>query len=217
MAIDLLLDKNTHDLIIEDGDLKLTDSKPTVLRQRMTITFRTFVNEWFANTFFGGINKEIIFNKLDGKGTVDSWFIKVINSFEEVNQIVKFDSTFDRVNRHYDLSFTVKTDEGILTLYVQAGQAISYPYDEQTSAGVVCDPADPEYQNRFYVLIHEEIPDPITWVTGQHLAENAMLSENGHNILDESADFMEQETPDPLLTESGFPLLAEDGTPLVTG
>ena len=50
---DLLLDYDTWDVDIVNGDLVFMESKETLARQAVVITLRTFRGEWFKNIDYG--------------------------------------------------------------------------------------------------------------------------------------------------------------------
>lgn len=166
MSIDLLLGVNTNDLVIEDGDLQLTNSQPTFLRQRMAITFNTYTREWFWNQEFGAINTDIIFNKSTGKPEIDSWFISIINSFPEVLEILSFESTANYQTRSYTLVFRVRTEEGEVSIFVRAGRPdLEITYPTPTELPVDFDDCGVSIAdaNELYELIHIDLPLDIPW------------------------------------------------------
>lgn len=162
---DLYIDPLTGDLAIEDGDFKTTSSKKEFLRQRMQITFNTYVGEWFLNTSFGGINKAILFRKGATKEEIDAWFISVIRSFDEVEQIYRFDSEIN-TDRSYTLNFSVKTSEDIYPFYITALRPdveVLYPepsVNDPTALSCISD-VTTEMADAFYKFIHITSPDEL--------------------------------------------------------
>lgn len=167
MSIDLLLDEVTNDLVIEDGDLQTTSSKAEFLRQRMSITFKTFTGEWFWNIFFGAISKDIVFRKGATQPEVDGWFISIINSFPEVINLTNFQSSQDPATRSYNLTFTVTTDEGDVLVFIRSNRPdveITYPTVSDLPVDFDDCGVSLEDANRFYKLINIDIPLDIPWV-----------------------------------------------------
>lgn len=195
MAIDLLLDSDTNDLILKDGEFQYTTSKLQLLRQRMEITFKTFVNEWFADVTFGGVDRDIVLGKVGSKGAVDAWFINVINSFEDVLEIAEFKSTLDAINRTYSLTFIVLTDEGEQRFFIVAGPPnieVEYPFQSQEALGLDCGLPAPLDSNELYEFIHIEWPTTASWATTDY-AVDALTTETGLLLLDEDGNFLEHE------------------------
>lgn len=167
MSTDFLIDNITGDLVIEDGDFQMTSSKPQFLQQRMTITFRTFTGEWFWNTTFGAISRDIVLRAGASQAEIDGWFLAIINGFPEVNSVLSFMSLQNSQSGLYDLTFTVATDEGNVAVYIRSGRPdveITYPTPAEfpidlTDCGVSIEDAD-----RFYKLINIDIPVDIPWV-----------------------------------------------------
>lgn len=117
---DLMLDAY-GDITITNGDLQFQVDPRLALKQKMEILFRTFTTEWWWKQSWGGLNKQLIFTKGVSKNIIDAWFLARINDFDEVIQILNFQSSVDNVNRIYTLSFTVLTEDGSLELEIDAG------------------------------------------------------------------------------------------------
>lgn len=185
MAVDLLLDRNTNDLVISTttGDLVRTDSKKSLLRQRISITFQTFVGEWFLNTTFGLIDRTIFFTKPVTKDQLDAFIISKLNAFEEVLEILNFSSEFNKSNRQYDVRFTVRTDEGNVNLFVAvtpSGQAIAYPSNATQLSSVECELPTIANSSAYYELIHLTWPESFGFTgDSQLLTEGSAQSEFG--------------------------------------
>lgn len=160
MAFDFKLDDITNDIAFEDSEIKFTETKPELLRQRISITLRTWLEEWFLNLAFGIPYRQKIISGNVSKEEVDSEFLNAINSYDDVNYIVSFSSVADPSTRSYTLEFIVNTDEGdteFLLFAAPPGVEIVYPPSSDTSikipSGLTIDDA-----NRFYEFIHIEFP-----------------------------------------------------------
>lgn len=106
---DIKLD-NSHDLIYEGGDLKLTLNQSESLAQRLKVKLLTFRGEWFLNDTLGIPYYQSIFRAGVSKATVDTIFLRAISSEPEVIQVLDFDSSMDNTNRIYSLSFKVRSE-----------------------------------------------------------------------------------------------------------
>lgn len=133
MSYDFALDTETNDLILTNNLFEVTNTNENLLRQRLGITLKAWVGEWFLNESFGIPYRQKIFAGVVSKEEVDAEFLNVISAYEEVNFITSFSSTTDSATRSYSLTFTVNTDEGEETFAL----FIKSPWEE-----VVYPPAD---------------------------------------------------------------------------
>lgn len=192
MAIDLLLSKDTNDLVISTplGDVTKTSSKKELLRQKISITFQTFVGEWYLNTTFGLIDRSVFFSKPITKAELDAFIVVKLNAFTEVLEIKSFSSTFDTANRQYSVTFTVRTDEGNVNLFVAvtpAGQEIEYPTNATELSATSCELPTVDNSNTYYEMIHLFWPESFGFTGGsQLLTEGSAQSEFG--LVDEDDD-----------------------------
>lgn len=162
MAFDLYVDKDTNDLVYENGTIRLTSTKPELLRQRLSDAFKTWRGEWFNNTEYGAIDKEVLFVHGITKAEVDSWFKTIVNSFEEVNSITSWESEIDPINRAYELTYVVKTDYGNVAGYTTTERpdvSIEYKVGQQPSQTIACEFEDLVNQaNRIHFSINNVYP-----------------------------------------------------------
>lgn len=161
---DLRLD-NDSDIIVQDQDLALTRTAQDLLKQKIYVIFRTFAGEWYLNTQFGGYNKDVFLNKSLGKSGVDAYFISILNSLEEVEEVVTFSSEFAGTERLYTCRFDVRTTSGTGRFDINIlppGTELSYP-----SSGIgldtICSTVDASSVNDFYELMNIRIPTEIPW------------------------------------------------------
>lgn len=164
--IDLKISDLDNDIVIVDKDLVLTSSVGELLRQRLLITFRTLVGEWFLNTEFGAYNIDLFTNKGITQSRADSYFINIINQYEEVEEILSFTSEFDKIKREYCLIFNVKTAEGDGVFEINFNQAdslIEYPEATPLAEITSCSFTEADQVNAFYVLLNIDIPTTIPW------------------------------------------------------
>ena len=109
---DLKLGADSHDLIIENNDFKLTQVESESLQQRLKIKLLTFQGEYYLNTQLGVPWFQRILTKQISKETVDNLLkIQILNE-PEVQALVEFRSSIDKLNRIYSLNFTVRSSNG---------------------------------------------------------------------------------------------------------
>lgn len=108
---DLLLDRDTHDLVIVNGDLVLVDGID-LIRQRLKQRLLTVKGEWFLDVTIG----LPYFAELSQKGItqsrVRSLFIAQIEGTEGVNRVTRLSLDFNSRTREIMLDFTVDTPFG---------------------------------------------------------------------------------------------------------
>lgn len=117
--MDLLLDRDTHDVVFNNGklgDLKhsplgeVTQSIAEATAQRLKIRLLTFLGEWFLNIQAGVPYFERILTKVKNKQVVDMIFQQQILADKDVADIIYFQSTL--ANRYYSLIFKVRCTDG---------------------------------------------------------------------------------------------------------
>lgn len=101
--MDILL--GTGLTLTSKNDIALTTSYPQSVSQRLTIRFKTFVNEWMLDLNYG----VDWFNKILGKGrsksAIDAIIRNIITQEAEVQSIASFSSTL--IGRAYSCKFAV--------------------------------------------------------------------------------------------------------------
>lgn len=115
MSIDLKLDPVTHDLLIEDYDLVLTDDKEQLV-QNLKIRLLFFLGEWFLDITRGVPYFEEILIKNPNQARVESILKQQILETENVNEMLEFNLNYDSLNRVLNLTFKVDTDFGTLEI-----------------------------------------------------------------------------------------------------
>ena len=103
---DLLLDTDTHDLVIENNDLVITEDTHSIA-QRVKMTLLTFKGEWYQNTEFG----TPYFQSILVKGNEDLAPVllqNVINKVPGVTRITSFNASLDTNKRKLTLVFSVQ-------------------------------------------------------------------------------------------------------------
>lgn len=111
--MDILLDKDAHDIVFVNGGCPVTDTIRLSVAQRLKILLQTFLGEWFLNTETGVPYFDGVFGKVQSKNSVDLIFQQKILSDPGVIEITNFTSSLDSSRRTYSMSFTVRTSEGV--------------------------------------------------------------------------------------------------------
>ena len=127
--IDFKLGDN-GDILIQDGKFVLLKTIQEAVKQRLQVVFKTYQGEWFLNTTYGMPYRQQIIGKGLSQAETDALFIAKANADPDVQRIVYFKSNYDPVIREYDVSFEVRTSDGLLaveTLYNTVNDEIEYP------------------------------------------------------------------------------------------
>lgn len=167
MGWDFKLDQQTNDLDLVQKDVAFTNSVDTVTRQRIAITLKTWLTEWFYNEAFGVPYRQSIIKKGITKAEVDSIFVSIINTFEDVIEITSYSSEYDKANRIYNCTFQVKIPVNNPALYSRAvpqDDTTIYPSPPDIPDNF-CNHAEisiPQ-SSEFYELMNIDIPLYIPW------------------------------------------------------
>lgn len=113
--MDLLLNRDSHDLVFVNGACPTTGDRVDVVIQRLYIRLRTFLGEWYLNVGYGVPWLEKILGQKTKKATVDMLLQEQILTENGVAQVLEFDSSLDILSRTYRCTFRVRTDSGELS------------------------------------------------------------------------------------------------------
>lgn len=111
--MDLLLDKDSKDLVFVNGACPVVQDRAAVVAQKLTIRLRTLLAEWFLNVEYGVPYLERILGQKVSKTAVDAIIQEQIYKEIGVSAITSFTSTLR--NRQYSCQFQVRADNGELT------------------------------------------------------------------------------------------------------
>lgn len=115
---DLLLDGSGDLLLDEFGDIQFTDS----VKQAIEIRIRWFANEWKLGPSLGIPYYEEIFTKNPSEQLIEERMREAISDVEEVEEILSFSLSLDRMLRKlkvdYAVSLKENTIEGSVTVNV---------------------------------------------------------------------------------------------------
>ena len=89
---DIKVDLNTHDLVIEDGDLILLNSEAEVSRQTLKINLLFFQGEWFLDLDYGIPYIQRILTKGATKQIIDTIIKNAIRRSYQIQSIETFTS-----------------------------------------------------------------------------------------------------------------------------
>lgn len=117
MALDILLDTTTHDLVRKNGDLVLIDGGRRV-EQQVKITLLTFYGEWFLDTSFGVPYLEKIHVKSPNRVEIEFILRAKILDVPDVTKITYLDMGFDRQARKLKVECTFESTFGTHSIEV---------------------------------------------------------------------------------------------------
>jgi hypothetical protein len=110
MTTDLKL-SSTHDLLLKDGKLLLTEGA-SQRAQQIKIALLTFLGEWEFDTSIGIPYLEQILVKTPNKFRVEAILRKKILAVQGVRRITSFGLDIDRTSRSLSVHFSAETDDG---------------------------------------------------------------------------------------------------------
>lgn len=113
--MDLLLNKDTGDLVFTNGSCPVTQLQADVVAQRLRIKLYTFYGEWFLNDTVGVPYIQQIFTKVKKKSTVDLIFQGIISADPGVIEILTFQSEVSP-QRGYTMTFSVRAADNTASL-----------------------------------------------------------------------------------------------------
>jgi len=114
--MDLLLNKDTHDIVFVNGKCPVTQLLVDVVAQRLKITMYTFLGEWFLDTTVGVPYFQQIFGKIRSKVTIDLIFQRIISTDTDVIEILSFESSLSPSDRGYSMTFQVRVSDNTASL-----------------------------------------------------------------------------------------------------
>lgn len=172
MSFDFKLDKDSHDLFFENGDLTFTKKIDQELGQRLKIKLNTFETEWFIDQTYGIPYSQEIIGKARNKRDVDTIFISEVRAEEGVNSIESYSSEWDKLLRVYKLKLNVLTTEGTIPIAVETNPQTEWIYpdfgDDNPRTDCGLDDVK-DYVNKLYEFINiNGLPESTysTWING---------------------------------------------------
>ena len=118
---DLLLDYDTWDLMVEDGDLVFIDTNGLLARQAVVMTMRTFRGEWFKDILYGvpwieNDNNSVAILGKTPKSIFDSYVRKGILSNDEILSIISYSSELDPYSGKITIEAELEYEDGTITI-----------------------------------------------------------------------------------------------------
>lgn len=104
--MDLLFNQSTEDLVLENGDLLVTDNTIDDAKQMLYFRLKTFNREWFWDVTYGIDFINTVFGLGRNKTTIDAIFRQAILQEILVEEITYFSSEIK--NNSYSCKFSVK-------------------------------------------------------------------------------------------------------------
>lgn len=121
--MDILLDTQTHDIVIDGYDLALVEGSALV-RQRVEQRLEYFFGEWYLATDEGVPYFEEILVKAPDRARVESLLKATIIDTEGVDALLSFDLDYDAAQRRMSLTFEVRVGEDIATIDATLGGGV---------------------------------------------------------------------------------------------
>lgn len=163
--MDLLVDEDTGDLAIINGDFGLTEDSATSLRQRLEMRFGTWKGEWPYNTAFGTPYKQRLLVAGVTKAQADAEFIAQVNLEPDVTAVRNVISALDPTTRSYVLSrIEAYVNNEIINLSLAKPEFTRYSYptpvvvEEGTFNVCTLDQAYIDRANSLYKLLNIDLP-----------------------------------------------------------
>lgn len=156
------LDPITNDITAVGGKITLLNTVQEAVRQRLSVKFRTFQGEWFLDTTYGMPYRQQIIGKGLSQSERDALFIAEANADPDVNRIVYFNSTFDKLNRNYGVDFEVQVDDRLLRptdVSLSASEEIDYGDGSVTALQPVCSNQYFQYSLDLHIILHDYLPE----------------------------------------------------------
>lgn len=113
MAYDLILDAESWDLAIDNGDFIMADGA-TRIAQQILITLKFWLGEWFLDTSEGIPYFEEILVKNPNLAHVRQIFTEKISEIEGVNSIDLLELDYDAKSRTLAVEYEIGTDYGLI-------------------------------------------------------------------------------------------------------
>lgn len=113
--MDLLLNREKHDLVFVNGECPTTGDLVDRVTQRLYIRLRTFLGEWFLDERYGVPWLEEVLGKKAPKSRIDMVIQSQILAEDGVQTVLEFKSTLGVGPRNYSCSFRAKTVDGTTT------------------------------------------------------------------------------------------------------
>lgn len=122
---DLLMDPDTNDLVITNGDLSLADGT-TAIAQDWQQRLQTWLGEWFLDTSVGVPYKQQILVKNPNFDLIQADLINQTIAVPGIQEVIDFTFNFDSAGRSLSVSISAQDSNG-QTITAQA--SVGVPVD----------------------------------------------------------------------------------------
>lgn len=106
------LDPVTNDIYVDGFSFATVQDEIDEVSQRLTVKLLFFKEEWFLDRNYGIPYFQTIFVKNVDKETVDNIYKQAIITETGVEELVSYSSVFDRINRVFTVTATVRMSSG---------------------------------------------------------------------------------------------------------
>lgn len=113
--IDLYMDPVIRDIVVEDFDLRVTETNVEWVSQTIESRLRTFMGEWFLNRDLGIPYFDSVFVKAPDMDQINGLFLTEINDVNGIEEILSFNTVFDTSVRKLTVTFTVQVQSETIT------------------------------------------------------------------------------------------------------
>ncbi len=110
----LYLDKDTNDLVIENGNLKMTENNLGAVSQKIQSMLKVVQGEWFLDPSLGVPYFTRIFKKIPDFNDIKTILLSVIVSTEGVAAVTSFVPKYSKSTREYSVTFTATLENGTI-------------------------------------------------------------------------------------------------------
>lgn len=110
---DIRLDLLTHDILIQDSDMQTVEGLDW-LRQSVKIKLLFFFKEWFFDQSAGLDYFGLVYVKDPDINLIDNMIKIALTEYEEIIEILAYESQYNALQRDLSVEFTVSTVFGQL-------------------------------------------------------------------------------------------------------
>lgn len=112
--IDLKIDEETHDIVVKNFTFETTTDIQMDITQRLKVKFLWFRDEWVHNINYGIDWFNDVFEKGIDLNDIDTLFKAEITREQGVEELVSYESYFDRKTRKLAIKAIIKTSNDSL-------------------------------------------------------------------------------------------------------
>ena len=110
--VDLYLDPTTHDVVVKDFNLVITETKQDLITQKLKIKLLWFMEEWFLNRQYGIPYFQEVFIKGVDMDTLDNVFRTAIKQEDGVLDLISYSSSINESLRTLTITSKIRVEGG---------------------------------------------------------------------------------------------------------